>query len=627
MRKNEVINFKMNWKAFWVIAISFLLCCALAFIRIAAENTIGKVSLQGYEVGQTALEDIYSPSDIEASDGSFISIKKGECIVKKGNPVTPEQYVTLKMIADSPLSTDFIGLGRSCLYLFLLSVCFYFIFSKPVMNRSVPMQELLFCAISHVSVYAVCSLCIGLGNFNPMSSMLLIMPTSLVVFLASIIFGNSTGLVIASILSLGVWEACGFKNILLGYVLGTSLMSARLVKNVRTRNSLVTVSLVQTAFNMILILLLQLVFGFGSQITKIADNPLFGFLGNVRSILSIPLFVGVNGFISGMLCLGLLTPLELMLNSTSPFRLKDLADMDNEIFHEMQKKAVGTYNHSLSVASMARSACDAIGANSQLAYVGAIYHDIGKLENPEYFTENQIGIENPHDNLDPIVSAGYLENHVSHGVEKAKEMGLPKSIVNIIGEHHGNSEKAYFMRKEMEANSKLPIVQQRTNEEIEEEFRYKARRSSSRESAVVHLADSVEAASVSNKDKLLTSDDRKKLIDNIVSSKIADHQLDDSGISYGDIEIIKLAFLKELNDKNYSRIKYQADGGQSVAKKVPEPSDSAKRNSKVSKTEPDKEDADAVKKTVRKSSKKEADADSTKTKAKRTSKKVTKVEE
>ena len=216
---------------------------------------------------------------------------------------------------------------------------------------------------------------------------------------------------------------------------------------------------------MIVILLLELVFGFTTSIKLGDGNVIFGVLGNIRSILTVPVFVGINGFLSGMLCLGLLTPLDLMLNTTSPFRLKDLADMDNEIFHEMQKKAVGTYNHSLSVASMARSACDAIGARSQLAYVGAIYHDIGKLKNPEYFTENQIGIENPHDSLDPIISAGYLEKHVSDGVEEARELGLPKAVINIIAEHHGNSEKAYFMRKEMELNERRLLTTSLTTAE------------------------------------------------------------------------------------------------------------------------------------------------------------------
>ena len=557
--KNEVFTFRMNWRAFWVMAITFAITAGLAFVRIAAENTIGRVSLQGYEVGQTADEDIYSPVSMEARVYGEKPVEKGDCIVQKGYPITLEQYEILKAIADSPASTDFVALGKSFLFLFLLTVLFYFVFSRPVANREIPMQELIFCAVCYVSSYAVCSLCVGLGNFDPSTNLLLVLPMSLVVFLSTIIYGHTTGIVMGALMSVGAWEACGFNNLLFGYALATSIMSARLVKNVHTRNGLVYVSLIQTGFNIVILILLELIFGFSTPIKSLGENVLFGVLGNIRSILTVPFFVGINGFLSGMLCLGLLTPLELMLNTTSPFRLKDLADMDSEIFHEMQKKAVGTYNHSLSVASMARSACDAIGAKSQLAYVGAIYHDIGKLKNPEYFTENQTGIENPHDSLDPIISAGYLEKHVSDGVEEAREMGLPKSVINIIAEHHGNSIKAYFMRKEMEINETRPKDEQKTKEEIESEYRYKEPRSSSRESAVVHLADSIEAASVSNKDKLLTSEDRQRLIENIVSAKIADHQLDDSGISYGDIEKIKSAFLKELNDKNYSRIKYQND--------------------------------------------------------------------
>ena len=160
---------------------------------------------------------------------------------------------------------------------------------------------------------------------------------------------------------------------------------------------------------------------------------------------------------------------------------------------------------------------------------------------------------------------------MSDGVEEAKELGLPRAVINIIAEHHGNSVKAYFMRKEMELNEQRPENERKTKEEIESEYRYKEPRASSKESAVVHLADSVEAASVSNKDRLQTSDDREKLIENIINAKIADHQLDDSGITYGDVELIKAAFLKELNDKNYTRITYQTDSNGSEENKTVKP--------------------------------------------------------
>lgn len=566
--KNKVIDFKMNWRSFWVMLVTFLLCSTFAFVRIASENTIGRVSLSGYQVGQIASEDIISTMDLKPTVDNPLSVNRGDCIVMKGYPITPEQYDTLMRIADSPSSTDFASLVKALLFLLLLSILFYFTFSKPVLGRDVPLQEIMFCAIGLVATYALCSLCVGLGNMNPTSTLLLVMPTSLMVLLASLIYGNATGLVLGIILALGVWESCGFSNILLGFVLGSSLMSARLVKSVKTRNGLVTVSVILVVFNVLLILLLELIFGFGNKIDENATR-VGSILMNVQNFLTAPFFVGVNGFLSGMLCLGLLTPLELMLNTTSPFRLKDLADMDNDIFHDMQKNAVGTYNHSLSVASMARSACEAIGANAQLAYVGAIYHDIGKLDNPEYFTENQSNGVNPHDNLEPIVSAGYLENHVIRGVERAREMNLPKKVIDIIAQHHGNSVKGFFMSKELETNKKLPLAQQRSEEEIKNEYRYKAEKSSSKESMVVQLADSIEAASVSNKDKLLTSEAREELIDKIVKAKISDGQLTQSGVTYGDIEIIKASFLKDLNDKNYSRIKYQNDSEKKSPEETP----------------------------------------------------------
>ena len=194
---------------------------------------------------------------------------------------------------------------------------------------------------------------------------------------------------------------------------------------------------------------------------------------------------------------------------------------------------------------------------------------------------------------------------------------------------------ANSMRKEMELNEKRPKEQQKTREEIETEYRYKEPRSSSRESAVVHLADSVEAASVSNKDKLLTSEDRQHLIENIVNAKIADHQLDDSGISYGDIEKIKAAFLKELNDKNYSRIKYQSDpapvpdtGDESEKEQtVKAPSDSGsvsdEKNSRTEESSDKTEKKETAKKSVKtvRSEKRTAETDDG-LKSKRTARKT-----
>ena len=151
----------------------------------------------------------------------------------------------------------------------------------------------------------------------------------------------------------------------------------------------------------------------------------------------------INGFLTGILTLGLLTPLEIMLNTASIFRLMDLSDNNTPIFNQMQIQASGTYNHSMMVARLAESACREIGADAVLARVGGYYHDIGKIDQSEYFVENQHG-ENKHDEINPSLSASVIRSHVKKGVEKARALHLPQVILDIIYEHHGNSIIKYF---------------------------------------------------------------------------------------------------------------------------------------------------------------------------------------
>ena len=222
----------------------------------------------------------------------------------------------------------------------------------------------------------------------------------------------------------------------------------------------------------------------------------------------------------------------------------DLSDLNNPLMRKMLLTASGTYNHSMMVASLAESACREIGANSLIARVGAYYHDIGKMDQPEYFVENQNGGENKHNEINPSLSVSVIRSHVKKGVEKARAMRMPKQVVDIIGEHHGNSVIAYFYN---EAHNKDPNVNP-------EDFAYNGNPPSTRESAVVMLADTVEAACRTlDKPSVPRLD---KFIQQLIEGKIEHHQLDNCDLTFKDLDTIRNSFVQILAGYYHSRIEY-----------------------------------------------------------------------
>lgn len=203
----------------------------------------------------------------------------------------------------------------------------------------------------------------------------------------------------------------------------------------------------------------------------------------------------------------------------------------------------GTYNHSMMVASLAESACREIGANSILARVGAYYHDIGKMEQGEYFVENQTNY-NKHMDINPRLSATVIRSHVKIGIEKAKQLRLPQPVIDIISEHHGNSCISYFYAKAKELDPNVDI----------EDFCYPGIPPRSKESAVVMLADIVEAACRTLEKPSVPR--LEKFIDELVSGKIKSGQLDNSELTFREVRIIKAAFVKILAGYYHSRIEY-----------------------------------------------------------------------
>ncbi len=260
----------------------------------------------------------------------------------------------------------------------------------------------------------------------------------------------------------------------------------------------------------------------------------------------------IAGSVSVIASIGFMPIFELISNTVSPVRLIDLSQPGNPLLKRLFVEAPGTSQHSMMVANLADSAAESIGANALLAKVGAYYHDIGKLEKPLYFTENQQNGTNPHDDLPPEESAGIITSHPDQGVRLARRYRLPSSIIRIIQEHHGSTFQAYFYHK-----AKALAVEKGLAEPSMGTFKYRCSIPSSRESAVVMLADTCEAAIKST--GITSLDAAEDLFRKLIKQKIEQDQLVNSGLSFNDVELIIRSFLQVYAGVFHERVKYPDD--------------------------------------------------------------------
>lgn len=235
---------------------------------------------------------------------------------------------------------------------------------------------------------------------------------------------------------------------------------------------------------------------------------------------------------------------EKLFGLVSDVSLLELSDTNSKLLKELSNKAPGTFHHSLQVANLAEAAANEIGANAMLVRVGALYHDIGKMNEPTYFTENQVTNVNPHDELSPKDSARIIIDHVIKGIEIARKNNLPDRIIDFIRSHHGTTLVFYFYKKQKELEEDVN----------EEDFRYPGPLPFSRETAILMMADSVEAASKSLKNPTFLIID--EFVDKIISGQMKANQFLNADITFKEIETIKKIFKQKLRNIYHLRVEY-----------------------------------------------------------------------
>jgi len=459
-----------------------------------------------------------------------VEIKKQELIVSKGERITEEHLKQLEMIGriESGPSLINVGFGFGIItFLFLLLLGMYLkIFEAGVYRR---ITSLLLISLLSVGLMVASRLIV----ISPWSTYFI--PFAAVPMLLSILISPQAAVAITIFLSLIIGILVGNNiNVAIPFLLG-GIMGAFAVRDARRRYQLVQAGFIVGTINFIAIVGMGLLNNVGYTIY--APEGLWGF---------------INGVVCSIIVVWLLPVFEHMFKFTTSITLLELADMNQPLLKQLILKAPGTYHHSLIVGNLAESAAESIGANSLLARVGAYYHDIGKIEKPEYFSENQEHVKSAHENLTESMSRLVITNHVKDGFELGRQNKLTPAILDFISTHHGTGLVYYFYQRALEKTE--------NGEGLKEEgFRYPGPKPQTKEVAIVLLADSVEAASRALQNP--TAPRIEDLVHRIINNKFIDGQLDECDLTLRDLYRIAQAFTRVLTSIFHTRVEYPEENG------------------------------------------------------------------
>ena len=452
---------------------------------------------------------------------------KREAIVREGEIVTEAQYqmiASLGLLADDNLDVSLMG-GLALLVLMLCAViALYLYMFKPEYLKNT--KNLLLLCIIVVLEIAISLVTRQLHTY--------LMPVSLAVILIAILLDGKTAIFVNCVLSIlvsllvssdSLFSMTMFSVLLMAFISGPAAVWVLSQRHMRTGTFLAGCVIALVNF-----------------ITTMAMGLINSV--NLNTALINAVWAFGSGILSAVLAIGLQTLLEWLFNIATNAKLIELSNPNQPLLRRLLLEASGTYHHSIIVANLAEAGATAVGANGMLARVGAYYHDIGKLKRPMYFKENQMG-DNPHDRTDPRVSAAILIAHPRDGQLMAQKQRLPEPIQDIIRQHHGDSPTLYFYDK----------AKKLYGDDVDiSAFRYEGPRPRTKEAAVVMLADTIEAAMRTLPNP--SPEKMEQLIRKLVRDKMNDGQLNDSSLTFSDLERICSAFSTVLTGVFHERIEY-----------------------------------------------------------------------
>ncbi len=460
------------------------------------------------------------------------SYKKGEILAREGDVITGETLKKIEILNKNTESTNVEYIfGILLLQVSIIFISFYFMteyFSKPLLDNklSIIVTSLIIMFLLFASFLSRIE---NIQSADLIFSLLL--PIPLVAMTIAALFNIFPALVagLYIVFISYLFSQGSFPSLVIAF--SSTILGIFVIRNVEKRTDFLRGGVIIGILNSILVVAIGLMKGYTLPVV----------IKNIELSLA-------SGIVNAILVMGLFPVYENLFGLTTRFKLLELSDLNAKIFKRMLIKAPGSYNHSLIVANMAESACEAIGADPILARVGGYYHDIGKLKNAKYYVENKTTSKEY--DLSPEEYSKLIISHVQDGVDLARENNLPESIIDFIREHHGTSTMTFFYHQALE-QAENSNDGKKVSKDI---FEYPGPKPKSRETATVMIADSVEAASRSLQDPTYIK--LEGLVKKIIYNKLNDGELENSGLTMSDLNQIQIAILRVLNGVFHTRIEY-----------------------------------------------------------------------
>ncbi len=472
-----------------------------------------------------------------------VMIRAGEVIVEEGQLITNELYEELEVTGLLNEERNFYPMIGLFLLVTLIGLFLFFELSHHMNRSNFHFRKLL--AVSVLSIFIVLLMKVVSFYTTSVNPLYLVTPVATVSMLLKILVNERIAIVMSlfyGVIGSVIFNADipGLLNMEAGiFIIFSQLASIFSLSVVKDRGSIIKSGLATSVINMVTIcLFLFLSFEKYSWLDYLSLSG-YGFL---------------SAIFATVLTMGMLPFFETGLRILSDTKLLALSSPNQPLLRKLLIEAPGTYHHSIMVANLSEASCEAIGANGLLARVAAYYHDLGKTIRPHYFIENQMGMKNPHDYLDPYQSAEIILQHPVDSAKLLKKEKIPNEIIDIALQHHGTTLLKYFYYKAKERNDKVN----------EDDFRYEGPKPKTKEAAVVSICDSIEAAARSLANP--TQEEIEKVVSSIFEDRLLDGQLNDSTLTFKELEQMKLIICETLKGIYHSRIQYPKESNMKEAK-------------------------------------------------------------
>lgn len=459
----------------------------------------------------------------------YVKVKIGTLIAKKGEVVNEKKMRLFEALGIYSYPKSIMVLIGNILYLVIISILFYKMifgnFKKDILKRNSYRATMLIIVASFLAMRIL--------NID----LKYLIPLDVASFLLVILVGRNYAITIYSFMILFLMPIINYDlRFMAVYFIGIPF-GAYVISNVSTRIDLIGAGIKLSILKVILYLL----FSFFSDIENL-------------TVAINSMYIVVSGVFSGMLTIALLPYFEKTFNILTSFRLLELGNLSHPLLKKISSVAPGTFQHSMMVSTLSENAAEAIGADSIFCRVASYYHDLGKTKRPNFYVENQMGGENPHNKISPTLSTLIITAHTKDGDDMAKEYQIPKEIRDIMYEHQGTTFLAYFYNMAKKDNPRIN----------KDDFRYSGPKPRTKESAIIMLADSIEAAvrSLDQKNPIVM----ENIIRKIISAKIEDNQLSEANLTFKEIEAIIKRFIDTLMGIHHNRIKYPGQNKISTTK-------------------------------------------------------------